>query len=228
MKLDFKNVPEPAYYTAVAPKGSVSEIILPDQTVIFLNSGSEIKYASGLNAKTREVFLKGEAWFNVEKSEEVPFIVHTPFYDVRVLGTEFNVKAYAEDADVVTTLEEGTIRIEPAKNFKTEKNIILQSGEQLVFNKQQKTLHVKQVNPRIYSSWKDNKLIFINMSLEKLFTLLERKYGVEIEVPDKSILKYHYDGTIKNETIIEVLNILQKTLSIEYEIKDQKVRILKK
>jgi ferric-dicitrate binding protein FerR (iron transport regulator) len=228
MKLDVENVGEPEYYTAVAPMGSVSEIILPDQTVIFLNAGSEIKYASFSGSKTREVFLEGEAYFNVEKSEEIPFIVHTPFYDVQVMGTSFNVKAYAEDAEVVTTLEEGSIQIRETKNFKTEENIVLQPGEQLLYNKQDNLLQIKKVNPVLFSSWKDNKLTFINMALGELFTLLERKYGVTIEVRDKSILKYHYDGTLKNETIIEVLNILQKTLPIRYTMQNEEVIISKK
>ena len=223
-----ESVTEMAYYTAIAPKGSVSETILPDGTIIFLNAGSEIKYASNMDIKSREVYLKGEAWFDVEKSKEIPFIVHTSYYDVRVMGTEFNVRAYIEDAEVITTLEKGSIEVTSTNDFKIEKNVTLNPGEQLVYNKQKNSLFVSQVNPGIYSSWKDNKLIFINMSLKELIILLERKYGVEIAVKDSDILKFHYDGTIRNETIMEVLNILQKTLPINYYIENQKVVIMKK
>lgn len=215
-------------HTAIAPKGSVSEMILPDGTIIFLNSGSEIKYASDMDTKNREVYLTGEAWFDVQKSEDVPFIVHTSHYDVRVMGTEFNVKAYAEDEEVVTTLEEGSIQVQSTEKLKLKQDVMLVPGEQLVYNKREKSLYVGEVKPRLYTSWKENKLIFINMSLGELTALLERKYGVEIRVEDHQILNYHYDGTIKNETIIEVLNILKKTLPINYLIRDQEVIITKK
>jgi transmembrane sensor len=216
------------WYTAIAPKGSVSENILPDNTHIFLNADSWIRYATDRENKIREVFLQGEAWFEVEHSEETPFVVHTGFYDVRVAGTRFNVKAYKEDDEVITTLENGKILAGSASNFKMKRDIELEPGEQLIYKKQENSLTVNQVNTHIYSSWKDNKLIFINMSLRELIILLERKYGVEIMVSDPDILNYHYDGTLKNETIIEVLNILQETLPVDYVINDQKVRILKK
>lgn len=216
------------YYTAIAPKGSVSQTILPDGTVIFLNAGSELKYAANRYQQEREVFLTGEAWFDVEKVEEMPFTVHTSFYDVQVKGTEFNVKAYPDDDDVVTTLEEGSIQINSTPNLKLTQDILLEPGEQLVYHKSDKTVSVKKVRTNLFSSWKDNKLIFINMKLDQLVTLLERKYGVDISVQDQEILKYHYDGTIKNETIIEVLNIIKQTLPINYLIKDQEVVITRK
>ena len=227
-RTDFVSPAQSAYYISKAPKGSVSETILPDGTIIFLNADSEIKYVSARGKKVREVYLDGEAWFNVEKSKEIPFVVHTSFYDVRVMGTEFNVKAYADEEEVTTTLEEGSIEIVSTDKLKLANNVLLKPGEQLVYNKIQKELHVNQVRTDIYSAWKENKLVFINMSLAELVRLLERKYGVEINVTDESLLNYHYDGTFKNETIIEVLNILQKTIPIDYKLNDQEVIITKK
>ncbi len=224
----FEIVSDPVFYTSKAPKGSIAEMILPDGTIILLNSGSEIKYTSDMNAKSREVYLTGEAWFDVQKSEDIPFFVHTDHYDVRVLGTEFNVKAYAEDPEVVTTLEEGSVQIQSTKNLKLKEEVQLVPGEQLVYNKANKTVQVKDVNPSLFSSWKNNKLIFINMNLKELIALLERKYGVDISVRDQQLLNHHYDGTIKNETIIEVLEILKATLPINYIINDQEVIITKK
>lgn len=218
---------EKSVFVSKAPMGSVSETILPDGSTIFLNAGSEIKYISSLGSKIREVYLQGEAWFNVEKSKEIPFIVHTSFYDVRVMGTEFNVKAYPEEKEVITTLEEGSIEIVSTDNLKLSGNIILKPGEQLVFNKTQKSIELSPVRAEVFSAWKDNKLTFINTSLGELAKLLERKYGVEITIHDPGILNYHYDGTIKNETIVEVLNILQSTLPIKYKIEKHKVIIMK-
>ena len=80
----------------------------------------------------------------------------------------------------------------------------------------------------MFTAWKDNKLIFINMNLKELIVVLERKYGVDIEITDNIILDYHYDGAIKNETILEVLDLLKETLPINYKIEDQSILITKK
>ena len=218
----------PIYYTSVAPKGSVSEMILPDGSHIFLNSGSEIKYTVDGTDGMREIFLNGEAWFQVEKMERKPFLVHTSFYDVQVTGTSFNVKAYPEDKEVITTLEEGTVLVKSSDNLKLAEEAELKPGEQLVYSKESKKISITEVNTNWYTSWKDNKLVFVNMSLKDLKTLLERKYGVDIEFSDQSILNYHYDGTLKNETILEVLEILENTLPIQYQIVGQKIVIQKK
>lgn len=218
---------EPVYYTSIAPKGSVSQMILPDSTMVFLNSGSEIKYTTNNASQLREVFLKGEAWFQVTKNKKNPFVVHTPFYDVNVVGTEFNVKAYPEDNEITTTLEKGSVQISSTKGFKIQSNQFLKPGEQLTYNKAQNSIQLKTVKTKLYTAWKDNKLVFVNMELRELITLLERKYGVDIEVSDPSILNLHYDGTLKNETILEVMEILKHSLPIHYKIEDQKLFINK-
>ncbi len=219
---------EPVYFTSIAPKGSVSQMVLPDSTIVYLNAGSQLKYTmEGLRGK-REVFLDGEAWFDVTKNEKRPFVVHTPFYDVNVLGTQFNVKAYKTDNEIVTTLEKGSVQIVSSENFKMAKIQVLSPGEQLIYSSQKKSIEVKKVETRLYTSWKDNKLIFINMNLKELITILERKYGVDIQVTDNKILNYHYDVTIKDETILEVLDLLKETLPIKYKIEGQTILITKK
>ncbi len=224
-----RSLPEQeSYFISKASPGSVSETILPDGSVIFLNAGSEIKYVVRAETGVREVHLVGEAWFNVEKSKEVPFVVHTSFYDIRVMGTEFNVKAYPDDDQIITTLEKGSIEVLSSDKLKLAENIQLKPGEQLVFDKIQRSVRVNQVSAEIFSGWKDNRLTFIDMGLGELAKLLGRKYGVNITILDTDLMNYHYDGTIKNETIIDVLNILQKTLPINYRIEGQNVIIMKK
>lgn len=223
----FKKASSPIYYTSVTPKGSVSEMLLPDGTHIFLNSGSKISYSvEGANNR-REIFLVGEAWFQVAKMKEKPFLVHTSTYDIWVTGTSFNVKAYPEEKDVTTTLEEGHVSVKSSGNLKLAEDIMLKPGEQLIYNAESKNIRVQEVNTKWYTSWKDNKLVFVNMSLKDLAVLLERKYGIEIEIVDQGILDYHYDGTIKDETILEILEILKRTLPIQYRIVNQRVVIQK-
>jgi len=222
----FKKV-DLVYYTSVAPKGSISQMILPDNSMAYLNSGSELKYLINGNSEYREVILNGEAWFQVTKNEEMPFIVHTPYYDVNVIGTEFNVKAYESDLNIETTLEKGSVLITSSDKIKLAENVRLKPGEQLHFNKETNTIRVTNVDTRIFTSWKDNKLIFINMNLKELKVLLERKYGVKIDVVDQEILNCHITGTFKNETILEIMDILRYTLPIRYEIDGQKILLYK-
>jgi len=216
---------ESLFIAARAPKGSVSQMVLTDSTIVFLNAGSQIRYTHETKEKEREVFLEGEAWFDVSKKKNKTFVVHTSTYDVYVTGTKFNVKSYAEDNEVVTTLEEGEVRITSSENIRLAESVTLNPGEQVALDKHSKEIAVRNVDPSIYSSWKDNKLIFLNMNLAELVVLLERRYGVDIEVDDPGILKYHYTGTIKNETILEILEIIKHTLPIEYEIEGQTVHI---
>jgi ferric-dicitrate binding protein FerR (iron transport regulator) len=216
------------YCTSVAPKGSVSQLVLPDQTIIFLNAGSEIKYPAGNKKGIREVYLKGEAWFDVTTNKNKPFMVFTPFYNARVLGTKFNIKAYENETEIATTLEEGSVQILSSENLKMKDQITLKPGEQLIYNQPNNAISVRRVNTRLYTSWKDNKLIFINMNVKDLIVLLERKYGVDIEVTDNVVLDYHYDGTIRDETILEVLDLLKETLQIRYKIEGQTIFITKK
>jgi ferric-dicitrate binding protein FerR (iron transport regulator) len=216
---------EPVYYAAHSPKGSVSEMILPDGSVIFLNADSKIRYSIEGEKGIREVYLTGEAWFDVAKNKKKPFVVHTPFYDVNVTGTQFNVKAYETDKEVTTTLEKGQVIIQSSENYKLAEEVILKPGEQMVLNTETRAATVKPVNTSWFTSWKDNKLIFVNMDMKELIVLLERKYGVEIEVNNKDILNLHFDGTIKNESIIEIMEIMKKTLPVNYKIVGQKIEI---
>ncbi|WP_159523007.1 FecR family protein [Sunxiuqinia indica] len=215
-----------ALITTSAPMGSISKTLLDDSTVVFLNAGSEIRYTVG-GRKVREVFLQGEAWFKVKHMDNKAFIVHTEYYDVQVLGTEFNVKAYETESEVTTTLEKGSVLISGNKQYEIEKEITLKPGEQLVLNRENASFKIKKVNTSLYTSWKDSKLEFVKMRLDELIVLLERRYGVDIEVVDKEILTYHYSGTIKDETILEILEILEHTLPVHYEIKNQKIKIYK-
>ncbi len=218
--------PDITYYTSIAPEGSISQVLLPDSSLVVLNSGSEIRYSIDGEKGQREVFLNGEGWFEIKKDKNKPFVVHTSFYDVNVTGTEFNVKAYVDDNEVQTTLESGSVVVSSSGKYRMLDQE-LKPGEQLVFNKKEKKISLKKVNTKLFTSWKDNKLIFLDMKLNELFVLLERKYGVDIKVNNESILDYHYFGTIRDETILEVLDILTHSLPIEYEIIGQEVIINK-
>lgn len=222
------NPDTPVYYSAYSPKGSVSEMTLPDGSKIVLNADSEISYSINGENNTREVFLNGEAWFDVQKNEKKPFIVHTPAYDVNVTGTRFNVKAYDGENNITTTLEEGSVILNSTDNCKLEAPITLNPGEQVILDTETKQIVLKEVKTQQFTSWKDNMLIIDNMSLKEVEVLLERRYGVEIEIQNEEILDNHLTATIKNETIIDVLEYIKLNLNFNYKIIDQKIEITAK
>lgn len=214
--------------SAHSPRGSVSEIMLPDSSIVFLNSNSTLKYSKEESNGVRDVILEGEALFHVKKDEKNEFIVHTPHYNINVTGTQFNVKSYEVDDFVTITLVEGEVNINPALNMTFSEDITLKPGEQAVYNKRSKNIDINKVDTKWYTSWKDNKLIFVNMSLKELVIVLERRFNVDIEVKKDFILNYHYDGVIKDESIIEILEIIKKTVPINYKIVGQKIEITTK
>ncbi len=218
---------EPAFITVSAPQGSVSYLVLDDSTEVYLNAGTSMRYSPKSNKKKREVFLEGEAWFDVAKKENKPFVVHTAFYNVKVMGTQFNIKSYPTDKFVETTLEEGKIQLSSSENFKLGESVIMKPGEQAQLNRESGKMVIKNVDTRLFTSWKENKLIFLNLNFSELVVLLERKYGIDIEVNDPEILKYHYTGTIKNESVLEVMELIKHTLPIQYKIEGQIIKVAK-
>ena len=219
---------DPIVYSSLTPRGSISQIVLPDSTLVYLNSDTELKFTYNPSKRRREVFLDGEAWFHVSENKKRPFVVSTNYYDVVVTGTEFNVKAYREEKKIVTTLESGSVVIPSNDKFRMKTSKVLVPGDQFVFDWENKSIETQKVRTSYYTSWKDNKLIFINMNLADLIILLERKYDIDIEVTDKSILNYHYDGTIKNESILEIMDLIKVTMPIDYKVVGQKIQITKK
>jgi ferric-dicitrate binding protein FerR (iron transport regulator) len=236
-----------------APLGSKSQITLPDGTKVWLNAGSLLRYDSYFNQKNREVTLEGEAFFDVTKKAGRLFLVKTRGITIRVLGTAFNVKAYPNEGSIETTLVRGSLIVEHHPEGKDVKETVLKPNQRAVFikkegqyflseteNKSLKSKDIKkiesvketiilskQVETEVFTAWKDNRLIFRNEIFESLAVKLERWYGVEINIKDDEIKKYHFNGTISNETIQDVMEIIKYTLPISYSIEHNMITIQK-
>ncbi len=213
----------------MAPNGSKSKVVLPDGTNVWLNSNSSIRYSSSFNKQNRDLKLEGEAYFDVHKNKNLPFIIKTGNnLSVKVLGTAFNVKAYSSEKYIETTLERGSLLVERTEG----KNIYetrLVPKQRATFNKSEKRMEVSTENdPTLYSSWKEDKLIFRNEPFESLVIKLERKYGVSITIKDKEIKTFHFNGIIQNESITDVMNIIKYTLPISYTLDHNQIIISKK
>lgn len=200
-------------------KGEVTQTTLPDSSVVYLNSDSEIKYNTHTWTEKREVVLIGEAFFDVTHNQDQKFIVHTSGYDIEVLGTRFNVKDPIDGNNVVTTLCKGSIRINKT-NSKCDGFIpfVLTPNEQLVFNKNDCEFEINKVESMREIAWRENKIVLKNSNFNELVKSLEVKYGVEITVADSTLLAFHYNGTIMNETLEETMAIIAMIMPIKYHL----------
>lgn len=212
------------YNTIEVPNGQRSQITLYDGTKVWINSGTKFKYPVAFSKDTRDVYIEGEAYFDVAKDKKHPFIVNAGRLKIKVLGTRFNVCAYPEDGKSYTTLEEGSVN---AINTKNGDQFTLKPGEQVTFNPSTNSLQYQDVNTALYTSWKENMLRFDDATFAELIIKMERWYGIKITIDPSVNTKERYTMTIKTESLREMLSLISKTTQIKYEINGNSVRIKK-
>ncbi|MEN8118311.1 MAG: FecR domain-containing protein [Bacteroidota bacterium] len=198
----------PEYFTSVmAENGQISKVELPDGSLVWLNSGSEITYSNFFATDNRNIKLTGEAYCQVTKNEDIPLIVNSGDLQVKVLGTKFNVAAYRESDKIDVVLESGEVELLSSKveSFSYK----LAPGERATFNKSDRKLAVSNVNTSKFTSWKDGMINIYNQSLEELVERLEVRYNQEFEYDD-DVKDFHYTFTIKNESLDEVIKLMEK------------------
>ena len=168
----------------VIPYGKTSEIILPDGTHVYLNAGSRLIYPDFFADKTREVFLVGEAFFDVEHNDQQPFVVQTTDIRVRVLGTQFNVSAYPSDNIIETVLTRGKVRLEQNNTGMFSETTELSPGQLAAFSKKERTTRLKEVDIENYTLWKEGLLKFESTDLSRVVKRLERYFNIRFRYDD--------------------------------------------
>lgn len=222
LKID--NQLEPTVNKLVIPKGGEYQLKLPDGTKIWMNSGSELTYALPFSNTERRVQLKGEAYFEVTHNKQKPFIVETIYQDVKVLGTEFNVSAYPEDSNIITTLVEGKVVVNSPNNQLTQFEEFLKPNEQLMLDKETSVTVMREVDTYIYTSWKDGRFKFVNEPLESFFKKLSRWYNVDVFIKDESIKEIRFSGDLpRYKNMSNILKIIEEEMSIRIEVENNKV-----
>lgn len=208
---------EERYAEITASMGTVVRYELPDHSVVWLNSGSTLRYPAVFKKDNREVELKGEAYFEVEADSERPFYVNTPNgLSVYVYGTKFNVAAYEDDNYIETVLEKGKVNV-ITPNRET---IALAPGEQLLYDKQTRESIKNSVDVYGKTAWKDGKLIFRNASLDDIFKRLERHFNVDIQFNNKHGKEYKYRATFRTETLSQIMDYLAKSAALKWKIQE--------
>ena len=202
--------------------GKKSMVVLSDGTKVWLNAGSQMTYPAVFTDKTRQVELIGEAFFDVVKNPQKPFIVKTSDVNIQVLGTRFDVSAYPEDKIIQTILEEGKINLKySGKGFLGREHVVEMSPNQMVeFDKEQGEASTATVDVSKYVSWKEGMLEFEKADLGRALMQVERFYNVKIHLSDPEIGTYKLSGKLdlKDEPE-EVLNVIKLTVPIDWQKK---------
>lgn len=217
------------YNTLTVPYGKRFKLKLSDGTQVHLNAGTSLRYPlKFINGGNRQVFLNGEAYFDVSENKVQPFIVNAAELKVKVLGTEFNVAAYPEDIETDVVLVEGSVGIYTGdEDFDPENHTVLRPGFMGSFNKEQVKVNTKKVNTTIYTSWIKGDIVFRNAPFDNIVKKLERHYDVIIINNNKMLAGESFNASIEveKETIYQVLDYFKKVYDIEYRIVNNKIVI---
>lgn len=202
--------------TVEVGQGQKSDISLPDGTKVHLNADSKLRYGSNFNGKQRQVELIGEAYFDVAKDAQSPFIVKAGDVQVRALGTSFNVQAYPDDDNITTFLSEGSVVV--SSSFQS---INLNPGEAVVYSlKEAQMTKKKEEDDRLFTAWMNNEMVFNDEPIIHIIKLLERNYNVKFEIKSDRLNGITFTGTLKNASLQSTLYALQFTSSISYKKKN--------
>jgi len=209
------------FSTFIVPTGQKSEIVLPDGSKVWLNSGTTFKYSGNFNKDNREVVLNGEAFFEVAKNKSIKFTINTGNSSVEVYGTAFNVKNYAIDNLLEVSVKEGKVGF-----FADGQKVSdLTLDEQLIFKKDVKQATLSKANIDVVTAWKNNQLVFKATPVSELVKYLERWYGVTITLENNHLAGRKYTFKVKTESLTELLKLINIMTPINYTISGKDVKI---
>ncbi len=209
------------FHTLSVPRAGEYLMVLADGSRVWLNSETQLKFPVTFDKDKREVFLNGEAYFEVVKDTERPFVVVTPQTKTTVLGTSFNIMAYREEQHTEITLVTGAVAVTAGKQ-----NCRIIPGHQVSVDNESLELHDRLVNVSFYTSWKDGLFDFDDMSLEELATKLSRWYDVDFFFANREAAERRFTGAIKrNRSLQFMLDFIQKTSGVRFERKGKTVTV---
>jgi ferric-dicitrate binding protein FerR (iron transport regulator) len=240
---------DPSVFEIISPRGSKTQVLLPDGSKVWLNSESKIRYFNNYNQSGREVILEGEGYFEVKKNPDKPFVVTASDIRIKALGTIFNIKAYPEENTIETTLVEGRLEVESGASGKVNKLVTLEPNQKVTFfNKNEvveeqknieenqkvenappvkavmdKIISKEKVDPSLITSWKNNILYFDNENFQDLAFKLERRFGVTIHFENESLKQLRFTGKFRDTIIEQVLEALQFASPFDYRFDDNNI-----
>ena len=213
---------KPETFEMVAERGQKSSLTLPDGSKVWLNSASKLTYTSDYNSKDRNIILDGEAFFDVARNENLPFIVHANGMAVQALGTKFNVKAYSDETEVTAILVEGSVKASAAGV-----DLLLLPYFVASYDRSTDEMVSTYASDREHAvPWIKNEILFSNDSLKDIASVLERMYNVTVVFENEKIADYTYTGLIRNNSLQNILELISGTSPVKYEIDGNIVRFI--
>ena len=209
--------PAPVLYTEIkAAPGTIIQTELPDQSKVWLNSGSTLRYPNQFADDKRKVELTGEGFFEIQTNPACPFEVTTPpGLQVTAWGTAFNVNAYDDDPTNEIVLQQGIVDVK-YKN----KSIKMNPDEMITLHKTAKSMTKATVNTDEKIAWTNGRIIFRNTPLDEVMRKLSRRYNVDITLHQKKKENYRIRATFSNETITQILDYLKMSVSIDWKLSE--------
>lgn len=213
---------QPIFNTLIVPYGKRSEIVLSDGSKVWLNSGSRLIFPAQFLSDKREVYLEGEAIFEVVHHQKQPFIVTSEHHEVEVLGTVFNISNYKEDPSIYTVLQSGSIQINVKKDklFNAEHHLKITPGTLATFDRNQRDITTETVATEPYFSWREGVFIFKNDALKSIMKKISRYYNVEIVINDQNLANETFSGHLDvKENIEHVLQTIKDAETSKFDFK---------
>jgi len=217
----FYNQATPIAVRQFTNAGQKKEILLPDGTKVFLAPQSELRYPEHFATRKRVVELQGEAYFEVSKNPNQPFLVHTATLDVQVLGTHFNVNSYKSNTTTMVSLMEGKVKVIMAEDDQDE--YVLAPGQELLLNKINHQVYQHEFDQESTIGWMTNTLLIKNEKLGQVAGRINKLYGVKIIFADQATADIRLYAKFKNESLLTVLETIKATGNIDYRIETNKV-----
>lgn len=197
----------------IVPLGSHAKVVLPDGSVVLLNSGAEFRYDRSFGAKDRRVSLKGEGYFEVAKDASRPFVVSTDRLEIKVLGTVFNVKAFTEESTIKIDLIEGKVKV-TSLNDRHPETKTMNPNEMIVYDKKTGLLTLSKTDAAKAAQWTKGKLTFVNESMEKIIRDLERTFNVHFIIETQRIKSENFSGSINLD---QPLNEILENIDVDHK-----------
>ncbi len=224
------NAQESVFNTVIVPYGKRAMITLSEGTKVWLNSGSKLIYPAVFAESKREVYIDGEAVFEVTHSTIKPFLVNTRDFEIKVLGTVFNVSAYSDDKNSSTVLEQGKVELcSKGKTLFSKDRLTISPGTMAIFDPEQKAFQEQKVNPRDYMSWRKGYLVFDHEKLIRIVKKLSRYYNVDIQLQNTQLGNETFSGNLDmKNTPEDVLSVIAATTPFLFKYEDKKLVITSK
>lgn len=213
------------YNTLQLPNSETYQLILSDGTKVWINANSKLKYPASFNNNERKVYLEGEAYFDVYEDKKRPFIVDLGYASVKVLGTEFNVRAYDDEKEISAVLVNGSVQLYSTKH---KKDILLKPGERSSLT-DAGVLKTENVNTYNYTAWKDGRFVFENKSIEEILEHISSWYDVNILYLDENCKKIRFSGDLEKKISLQkILQIMESSERVEFHIENNTVSVRSK